>query len=92
MDAPDDRPIQPTVTVPLAPERAFAVCTDEPHPWWPTDEVEVRFSCAGESSTRVDIEHRALVRHGECGDAFRDALASPRGWPYVLDRYTAPAG
>jgi uncharacterized protein YndB with AHSA1/START domain len=57
-------------------------------------EVEVRFAPEGDA-TRVELEHRAFARHGEAGAGYRDALASPQGWPYMLDRYVAaltPAG
>ncbi len=92
MNAPGDPPIQRSVTVPLAPKRALAHFTDELHVWGPADEVEVRFISARESSTRVDVEHRAFGHHGESGEAYRDALACAQGWPHMLDRYLAAAG
>jgi len=59
-------------------------------------EVEVRFAPdAGGERSRVELEHRAFARHGDGAQAYRDALASPRGWPFMLDRYAAavsPAG
>jgi len=54
--------------------------------------VEVSFESEGETSTRVTLEHRGFERHGEAGDAYRDALASERGWPYILGRYAAVTG
>jgi uncharacterized protein YndB with AHSA1/START domain len=52
-------------------------------------EVELRFEAAGPRATRVVLEHRGFERHGEDGDAYRDALASEQGWPYILGRYAA---
>ncbi len=67
----------------IAPDRV-----PEPNPAR-ASEVEVRFQPAGLSSTRVDLEHRTFARHGEAGDAYRQALASPQGWPYMLGRYAS---
>jgi hypothetical protein len=50
--------------------------------------VEVRFHPAG-SGTRVELEHRAFARHGDAGGAYRHAMASPQGWPLILDRFAA---
>lgn len=59
-------------------------------------EVEVRFADAGKGATRVELEHRGFERHGEGGADYRAAMASERGWPYILARYAdsaeAPAG
>ena len=55
-------------------------------------EVEVRFEEAGPSATRVELEHREFARHGEDGDAYRQAMGSPQGWPYMLERYSEAAG
>jgi uncharacterized protein YndB with AHSA1/START domain len=60
----------------------------EPNPE-KASEVEVRFVENGDASTRVELEHRAFARHGDDGEGYRDALASPQGWPYILDRYAA---
>lgn len=92
MNAPDDPPIQRTVTAPLAAERALVHLTEELHARWPADEVEVRFISARASSTRVDVGHRAFGHQGNGGEAYRDALACAQGWPHILDRYLAAAG
>jgi uncharacterized protein YndB with AHSA1/START domain len=67
----------------IAPDRA-----PEPNPAR-ASEVEVRFVPQGPPGTRVELEHRGLSRHGADGDAYREALGSPDGWPLMLDRYAA---
>jgi uncharacterized protein YndB with AHSA1/START domain len=46
-------------------------------------EVELRF----DGATRVQLEHRGFERHGDAAEAYRAALASDQGWPYILVRY-----
>jgi uncharacterized protein YndB with AHSA1/START domain len=50
-------------------------------------EVEVHFTAAGNTETRVELEHRHFSRYGEAGGAYHDAMASPQGWPHILDRF-----
>ena len=62
-----------------------------------TSEVEVRFVADGEESTRVELEHRHLDRHGPGWTSVRDGVDADQGWPLYLDRYAAlvagrPAG
>jgi uncharacterized protein YndB with AHSA1/START domain len=52
-------------------------------------EVEVNFVARDRESTRVDLEHRKLAKHGENSGKYRAALGSPRGWPYILDCYVS---
>jgi uncharacterized protein YndB with AHSA1/START domain len=54
-----------------------------------SSEVEVRFTAIGGGSTRVELEHRHLARHGDDADAIRTAIDSPNGWVGLLDLYSA---
>jgi uncharacterized protein YndB with AHSA1/START domain len=70
--------IGPTWQIETDPERA--------------SEVEVRFVAAGPASTRVEIEHRYLDRHGPGWEAVRDGIDTDQGWPLYLERFAALAG
>jgi uncharacterized protein YndB with AHSA1/START domain len=63
----------------------------EPNPV-KASEVEVRFEPVPDGGTQVVLEHRGFERHGPDGAAYREALAAPRGWPWILGRYAAAAG
>jgi uncharacterized protein YndB with AHSA1/START domain len=52
-----------------------------------TSEVEVRFVAQDDLTTRVELEHRHLDRHGEGWEGERDAVGSPGGWPDGLRRF-----
>jgi uncharacterized protein YndB with AHSA1/START domain len=54
-----------------------------------SSEVEVRFTPVSDGSTRVDLEHRHLSRHGDDANAIRTAIDSPNGWGGLLDLYKA---
>ena len=56
---------------------------------WKSSEVEVRFTPLGDDSTRVDLEHRHLERHGPGFEAMHKGVDSPNGWTIVLDLYAA---
>lgn len=51
-------------------------------------EVEVRFVPLGSASTRVELYHRHLDRHGTGWEHLRGGLAAEDGWPVFLDRFT----
>jgi uncharacterized protein YndB with AHSA1/START domain len=63
----------------------------EPNPA-KASEVEIRFEPAELGGTRVLLEHRGFERHGPEGTLYRGALASARGWSWILERYAAAAG
>ena len=52
-------------------------------------EVEVRFSAEGPDRTRVELEHRALDRHGEGWEPMRDAVGAEDGWQHHLHAFAA---
>lgn len=52
-------------------------------------EVEVRFIADGPNATRVELEHRCLERLGKEAEALREKVASPGGWPLLLERFAA---
>ncbi len=52
-----------------------------------TSEVEVRFTPEGATSTRVELEHRNLERHGDGWEGIRQGVEGESGWPLYLHRY-----
>lgn len=53
--------------------------------------LEVRFEALDTGDTRVVLEHRDFERHGEGADEYCKAMASDKGWPYILGRYAEAA-
>lgn len=54
-----------------------------------SSEVDVRFTAEPDGSTRVDLEHRHLERHGAGASAMRTAVDSPNGWTGLLQLFAA---
>lgn len=54
-----------------------------------TSEVEVRFIADDGDTTRVELEHRNLDRHGDGWESVRDGIDAADGWPLYLQRYAA---
>jgi uncharacterized protein YndB with AHSA1/START domain len=54
-----------------------------------SSEVEVRFTPESDGSTRVDLEHRYLHRHGPDAAAMRTAVDAPNGWSGLLALFAA---
>ena len=54
-----------------------------------TSEVEVRFVAESSKSTRVELEHRNLERHGSGWETVVDGVGGDEGWPLYLARYAA---
>lgn len=52
-----------------------------------TSEVEVGFISEGPHTTRVELVHRNLDRHGDGWGNVRGAVGSPGGWPGGLERF-----
>ena len=50
-------------------------------------EVEIRFIADSPQSTRVELEHRHLDRHGPGWQAVRDGVDGDEGWPLYLARF-----
>lgn len=57
-----------------------------------TSEVEIKFIAETSDRTRVELEHRALERHGEGWESVRDGVHGDQGWPLYLRRYASLFG
>jgi uncharacterized protein YndB with AHSA1/START domain len=76
-----DSPNRIVFTWQIAPDRV-----PEPNPD-KASEVEVSFSEIGKQETRVKFEHRNFEKHGEHAESYKQALSSPQGWKYILDKF-----
>jgi uncharacterized protein YndB with AHSA1/START domain len=50
-------------------------------------EIEVIFTDLGDGRTRVDVEHRALERHGATAAGVRAGVDGADGWTMLLERF-----
>ncbi|MFW0785111.1 SRPBCC family protein [Gordonia sp. CPCC 206044] len=81
-----DRPDRIIFSWDISP--TWRIETDPEH----TSEVEIRFIVDGDSSTRVELEHRHLDRHGPGWESVRDGVGGDGGWPVYLERYRELVG
>jgi len=51
--------------------------------------VDVTFHDEGNATTRVELVHSALDRHGPGSETLRDSVGS--GWPGIMDGFAATA-
>ena len=56
-----------------------------------SSEVEVIFTPLDSRTTRVDLEHRHLERHGAGGEAMRAGVDAPNGWSGILTQFSEKA-
>ena len=74
------------------PPRRLLIAWQVTHDWGhqpdlaKCSEVEVRFTATG-ATTRVDVEHRFLERHGPGAESMRNSVDAPNGWTHVLSQY-----
>lgn len=54
-------------------------------------DVEVRFIAESPASTRIELEHRNLERHGPGWQSVADGVDGDAGWPLYLRRYVEVA-
>jgi uncharacterized protein YndB with AHSA1/START domain len=79
------------------PPRRFVLGWQVTHEWGyepdlaKASEVDVRFVPQPDGSTRVDLEHRHLSRHGAGASAMRMAIDAPNGWSGLLQLFAARA-
>ncbi len=77
------------------PPRRLVIAWQITHAWGyepdltKSSEVEVRFTPEPDGSTRVDLEHRYLNRHGAGAETIRTAVDSPNGWVGLLRLFAA---
>src|SRR5687768_3629261 len=54
--------------------------------------VEVTFADAGDGTTRVELVHSHIERHGTGWQKIRDSVNAADGWSEILGRFGAAAG
>ncbi len=54
-------------------------------------EVEIRFTAEGPGTTRVELEHSKLERHGEGYEQLRALFDGPGAWGHILALYAIAA-
>jgi uncharacterized protein YndB with AHSA1/START domain len=75
------------------PPQRFVMAWQITHQWGyepdlsKASEVEIRFIPVAEGSTRVELEHRNLERHGEGAESMRTSVDSPGGWSDLLKMF-----
>jgi uncharacterized protein YndB with AHSA1/START domain len=57
-----------------------------------SSEVEISFIAETPNTTRVQLEHRYLDRHGDGWQSLRDGVEGDQGWPLYLQRYADVVG
>src|SRR5215475_13913820 len=84
-------PVRCAVTVPLSPDRAFALFTDGYHTWWPGHHIGTADLAEAvlepDRQTRVELEHRHIERHGAGAAGIRQGVSGPGGWAGILEGY-----
>lgn len=52
-------------------------------------EVAIELAGDGDGGSVVTLEHRGFACHGVDAARYRDMMAGPRGWPFLIDRLAA---
>ncbi len=53
--------------------------------------VEIRFEERDGSGTQLTLEHSGFEHHGTGAAEYQAGMASPHGWPYILQRFADAA-
>lgn len=54
--------------------------------------VDVRFAADGPDATNLLLVHRDFFRHGDGFEAYRQEMASKKGWPSLVEAYVKALG
>jgi uncharacterized protein YndB with AHSA1/START domain len=76
-----DRPHHIVIAWQIAPDRKLEESEGT------ASRLDVRFSPAGEGKTNVLLVHRDFFRHQGGWEAYRNEMASKRGWPTLIAAY-----